>query len=131
MFKHSAVLLRLTFAIAFVWAVLWWPVRVLSANADTSWLTVAAVSCWLPGLIFAFLRVAGVAADPTRAAWLMMAIRASVVVAVVGVLRIYRPDAEFQNCYVWLILFYVVSLAVEVWEVRRELFFWETAEKDK
>lgn len=82
-------------------------------------------------LIVAFLRIAGVAADPTRAAWLMMAIRASVVVAVVGVLRIHRPDAEFQNCYVWLILFYVVSLVVEVWEVRRELFFWETAEKDK
>ena len=110
----------LTVAIAIGWAVCFWPARMIDAESGVWWMSIAAVSCLVPGWIVVFL--SGLAIFPNDLAAMMVQsmIRLFSVGSVAVVIRKLQPEFGIRDFFGWLIGFYLLSLAVEVWVLRKQ-----------
>lgn len=129
MFRHLRGFLHLTGILGFVWVFLFWPVRLYVSAEGVYWLGVALGTAWLPAFVGVVLRCLGFFADPVRAGWFQAALRSITLLAVVGAVRYWRPELRLLECYLWMIIFYLCALAVEVRGLHQELYFQESAGK--
>ena len=110
----------LTVAIAIGWAVCFWPARTMGAESGVLWMSIAAICCLVPGWIVVFL--SGLAIFPNDLAAMMVQsmIRLFSVGSVAVVIRKLKPEFGIRDFFGWLIGFYLLSLAVEVWILRQQ-----------
>ena len=110
----------LTVAIVAGWAVCFWPARTMDAESGVFWMSIAAICCLVPGWIVVFL--SGLAIFPNDLAAMMVQsmIRLFSVGSVAVVIRKLKPEFGIRDFFGWLIGFYLLSLAVEVWILRQQ-----------
>lgn len=92
----------------------WW----LAQSDGVLGLSIAAVVCIFPGCIALLVKTF---LSPSQNAFFLLssALRFGVVVGTVLVLKSQRPDLGLKQLFVWLILFYMLVLALETWLVLR------------
>ncbi|MGH7200630.1 MAG: hypothetical protein ACREJB_08505 [Planctomycetaceae bacterium] len=111
---------RLTAACGLLWLALCGPAWWLAGSEGLWGLTISALLCLVPGLIVFVVAAFGrTAASPVGAVLLGMALRMTFVLVGVLVVRGVRPDLGLRSFLVWLVMFYLVTLAIETWLVLR------------
>lgn len=84
-------------------------------------MSLAAVSCLVPGWIVVFLTGVSVLRNELSAMMVQTMVRLLTVASLAVVLRKLRPELGFADFYGWLVLFYLLALCVEVVLFRRGL----------
>ena len=113
--------LTLTAAVAAGWAVCFWPARSMNAESGVFWMSIAAICCLVPGWIVVFL--SGLAIFPTDLSAMLgqTMVRLFSVAGVAIVTKKLKPEVGFEDFYGWLVGFYLLTMAVEVWMLRQSL----------
>ncbi|MEQ9410827.1 MAG: hypothetical protein RIK87_24155 [Fuerstiella sp.] len=108
----------LTMAIAIGWVLCFWPARMLNGQTGVLWMSVAAICCLVPGWIVVFL--AGLAIFPNDLATMLvqMSVRLATVGGAAVVVKKLRPEFGPTVFTIWLIVFYLLALFVEVYLLR-------------
>jgi hypothetical protein len=109
----------LTVAIAAGWILAFWPARVVSSDSDIMWMSVAAVTCLIPGWIVLALSFLSVFANDLSAMVVQSMVRLGSVALVAVLVRKQRPDLGFADFFGWLVGFYLLALLTEVLLLRR------------
>jgi hypothetical protein len=102
-----------------LWVVAYWPSLAISGRSGVIWMTVALVLCGLPGVVNQIIARSRVAPDPLVGVWLHMGVRVFFVFSGVVVVRLGWPRVGIPLFYGWLMGFYLVTMACEVWEYQR------------
>lgn len=113
-FNAAAVLMGL-------WVLSYWPSLLLSGRIGVLWMTVALLLCGLPGFVNLFLSRSRAFRDPLVGVWVHMAVRVVVVFSGVLVVRLGWPAVGISQFYGWLMGFYLVTMAYDVWVYQRGL----------
>lgn len=109
----------LTVAIAVGWILAFWPARVMSSDYGVMWMSVAAVTCLVPGWIVLALSFVSVFANDLSAMVVQSMVRLGSVALVALLVRKQRPDLGFADFFGWLVGFYLLALLTEVLLLRR------------
>lgn len=121
--RNQASLLQsavyLTIAIVVGWAAAFWPARMLGGTTGVQWMTVAAVTCLVPGWVALSLSRFSVFPNDLAAMLVQSMVRLGCVAAVAVIVRKQRPDLGLAEFFGWLIGFYLLALLVEVLLLRR------------
>lgn len=111
--------INLTVAIAIGWVVCFWPARLMNGEAGVWWMSIAAICCLVPGWIVVFLGTLDIFPDDLSAMLVQTSVRLAVVGGVAVLVKKQRPDLGVAEFFGWLIGFYLLALAVEVWMLRQ------------
>lgn len=114
---QSVVLL--TVAIAVGWVLAFWPARIMSSDSGIMWMSVAAVTCLIPGWIVLALSFLSVFANDLSAMVVQSMVRLGSVALVAVLVRKQRPELGFADFFGWLVGFYLLALLTEVLLLRR------------
>ena len=109
----------LTGAIAIGWVAAFWPARMLNGESGVFWMTIAAVTCLVPGWIVLGLSSLSIFPNEFSVMVVQSMIRLSSVASVAVVVRRGRPELGFADFFGWLTGFYSLALLVEVLLFRR------------
>lgn len=101
------------------WALCFWPARMLRGSAGVQWMTVAAICCLVPGWIVVFLSGLAMVRNDLSALLLQTGVRLFSIAAAALVVRKQWPELGFADFFGWLVLFYLLSMTVEVWLLRQ------------
>lgn len=110
--KRSLLLLA---AVAGLWLLSVWPANRIAGRDGLVGLSVAAVLCFVPGLVV-FGLAGNVAPGSPKAATMVLVgsgLRMAAVLAGVLVIREYWPRFGFREFLVWVLIFYLGTLALE------------------
>ncbi|APZ91898.1 hypothetical protein [Fuerstiella marisgermanici] len=119
--RVSSSVAILTVVIAVGWLLAFWPARLLRPDDGVLWMTIAALSCLVPGWLIVLLEKLSTFQNDMKLILGQMSIRfASVAVAAVLV-KVFRPDLGLVGFYGWLIGFYMLSMIVEVFLLRKKI----------
>lgn len=110
---------NLTFAIAIGWVVCFWPARVMNGEAGVWWMSIAAICCLVPGWIVVFLGTLDIFSNDLSTMLVQTSVRLAVVGGVAVLVKKQRPDLGVADFFGWLIGFYLLALAIEVWMLRQ------------
>lgn len=113
--------LWLTFFVAIGWVICFWPSRILREPEGVMWMSVAAVSCLVPGWMVVILAGLSVLKNELAAMMLQTMVRLFTVATVAILVRRFRPDLGFSGFFGWLVFFYLLTLAVEVFLLKRKV----------
>lgn len=111
--------LTLTLIIAMAWAVCFWPARTLNGQSGVLWMSIAAICCLVPGWIVVFLSGLAIFSTDLAALMVQSMIRLGSVGGAAVIVRKLKPELGISEFFGWLIGFYLLSLTVEVWMLRR------------
>ena len=109
----------LTIALLLGWAICFWPARMLNGQAGVFWMSIAAICCLVPGWIVVFLSGLTILSNPLTTMLLQTMVRMFTVGGVAIVVKKMNSKIGFADFYGWLVAFYLLALAVEVWMLRR------------
>ena len=121
MTQRSSPVLNLTLLIALGWVICFWPARATGGQERVVWMTVAAVACLVTGWLVSLSTLLTRTVGPDKLAFVHMAIRVVIVVAIVLVVKWLKPNFGFVDFYGWLFGFYLLGMAIEVASLRRQL----------
>lgn len=113
----SALLLTLVMLVC--WGLCFFPAHSLRGMPGVGWMSLAAVSCLIPGWIVVCLSAVSVLRDEASVMMVQSMVRLLAVASVALVVRSLRPQLGFVDFFAWLILFYLLAMAVEVYLLRR------------
>lgn len=92
----------------------------MNGQAGVFWMSIAAICCLVPGWIVVFL--SGLAIFPNDLT--VMVVQTMVRMFTIGgaavILKKLKPEIGFADFYGWLVGFYLLAMAVEVWVLRRQ-----------
>ncbi len=111
--------LSLTVVIIVCSAVAFWPARMLAGDVGVRWMTVAAVTCLVPGWIALSLSWLSVFPNELSAMLVQSMVRLGCVAAVAVIVRTQWPALGLAEFFGWLIGFYLLALLAEVLLIRR------------
>ena len=111
--------LTLTVVVVTGWAVCFWPARTLNAESGVFWMSIAAICCLVPGWIVVFLSGLDIFPNDLSAMLVQTMIRLFSVAAAAVTIRKLKPEIGFADFYGWLVGFYLLAMAVEVWILRQ------------
>lgn len=109
----------LTVVITAGWALAFWPAREFGGESGVVWMTVAAITCLIPGWIVLALSFLSVLKDDLSAMLVQSMVRLGSVAVVAVVVRKQRPDLGLTEFFGWLVGFYLLALLTEVLLLRR------------
>ena len=109
----------LTLAVAVGWLVCFLPARMLRGESGVWWMTIAAISCLIPGWIVVFLSMVAIVRKEFTAMAIQMLVRLLTVASVALLVRRFRPNIGFVDFFGWLVGFYLLALVTEVVVLRR------------
>ena len=109
----------LTVSIAVGWILAFWPARFMSGDYGIMWMSVAAVTCLIPGWIVLALSFLSVFANDLSAMVVQSMVRLGSVALVAVLVRKQRPELGFADFFGWLVGFYLLALLTEVLLLRR------------
>ena len=119
--KQLRAALWLTLIVTIGRVLCFWPARLLSEEDGVLWMTVAAISCLVPGWIVFFLSTASVFGSDIAAILSQSLVRLLVVGSAAIAVKVNRPELGLAEFYGWLVFFYVLTLATEVVLIRQHL----------
>lgn len=106
--------LWLAAGVAAIWLLLVGPAYWLAGVAGVEGLSIAAVLCLLPGwLVFALGTLYGVANNQAMIVLSGTVLRMLSVLFGALAVREFRPDLQFREFFVWLLVFYMATLLLE------------------
>lgn len=105
----------LTVVIAVVWVICFWPARQLRGESGVWWMSLAAISCLVPGWIVVFLSGLAILRNELTSLMLQTMVRLFIVAGVALFVRKVYPAVGFVDFFGWLLVFYLTALALEVW----------------
>ena len=108
-------------AIAAGWALAFWPARMMDNGSGVFWMSIAAITCLVPGWIVLALSFLSVFADDLSAMVVQSMVRLGSVAVVAVVIRKQRPELGFADFFGWLVGFYLLALLTEVLLLRRSV----------
>lgn len=111
--------INLTFAIAIGWAICFWPARAMNGTDGVWWMSIAAICCLIPGWVVVFLGTLDIFPNDLGAMLVQTSVRLAIVGGVAVVVKKQRPELGVADFFGWLIGFYLLALAVEVWMLRQ------------
>ncbi|MCA9036484.1 MAG: hypothetical protein KDA91_15220 [Planctomycetaceae bacterium] len=111
----------LSVVLVFGWILCFWPARILRGEAGVQWMTLAAICCLVPGWIVVFLSGLAIVRNELAALLLQTSVRLFSVAGAALFVRKMRPEFGFADFSGWLVLFYLLSMATEVWLLKRSL----------
>jgi hypothetical protein len=96
------------------WLLLAGPAMWLAGSAGLEGLTIAAAICLVPGWLV-FLFASGYGSPNFQAVAVLGGMLLRMAFVLVGTVAVYvaRPDLRFREFFVWLLVFYLATLAVE------------------
>ena len=103
------------------WIACFWPARMLRGEVGVQWMSLAAIACLVPGWIVVVLSWLSVVRGDMAAMLLQTSVRLFSVASVALVVRKFWPKLGFIDFFGWLVLFYLLSMSVEVWLLRRSI----------
>lgn len=103
------------------WVLCFYPARLLNGSSGVWWMSLAAISCLVPGWVVVFLSGLSALRNELSAMMVQTMVRLLTVASLAVVLRKFRPELGFRDFYGWLVLFYLLALSVEVVLFRRGL----------
>lgn len=104
-----------------LWALSYWPSLLLNGRLGVVWMTVAVLLCGLPGIINQIIYRSRISSNPLVGVWVHMAIRVFFVFFGVVVVKFGWPLIGISQFYGWLMGFYLITMAYDVWEYQRAL----------
>ncbi|MCA9048350.1 MAG: hypothetical protein KDA89_06455 [Planctomycetaceae bacterium] len=108
----------LTAVMVIAWVLCFWPARYFSGPFGVWWMTLAAVCCLVPGWFVVMLSGLPVFANDLALMVVTTMVRLFSVAGAAVVVKQLKPDLRFQDFFGWLVGFYLLALAVEVWCLR-------------
>ena len=103
------------------WLVLTGPAWLLAGPLGLQGLSIAAVLCVVPGFVVLFISARGqTSANPASLVLLSTTMRLLVVLFGVLVVQKVRPDLQFWQFLVWIIVFYLATLLLETFVVLKQ-----------
>ena len=121
-FSRSSVAFQLSVFLiggAGLWALLAGPAWMLAGTLGVIGLTIAAVLCLAPALVTVAFDV--LLAPSQNVLFLVSTgLRFGLVLASALVAKVSRPEFGLREFFVWLIVFYLFTLAVETWLLLRK-----------
>lgn len=108
----------LTIAIAVGWVICFWPVRWLHGHDGVLWMSVAAGCCLVPGWVVVFLAELAIFPNDLGAMLVQMTVRLATVGSAAVVVKKLHPEFAPTVFTVWLVVFYLLALFVEVYLLR-------------
>ena len=109
----------LTLCVLSGWVLCFYPARLLNGSSGVWWMSLAAISCLLPGWVVVFLSGISSLRNEQAAMMVQTMIRLFTVASLALAVRELRPELGFMDFYSWLVLFYLLALGVEVMLFRR------------
>lgn len=109
----------LTFAIVIGWVICFWPARLMNGQDGVFWMSIAAICCLVPGWIVVFLSGLAIFPNDLTVMLVQTMVRMFIIGGAAVVLRKLRPEVGFADFYGWLVGFYLLAMAVEVWVLRQ------------
>lgn len=91
----------------------------MSSDSGIMWMSVAAVTCLIPGWIVLALSFLSVFANDLSAMVVQSMVRLGSVALVAVLVRKQRPELGFADFFGWLVGFYLLALLTEVLLLRR------------
>lgn len=104
---------QLTLAFAVGWVVCFWPARMLRPEHGIWWMSVGALCNLVPGWVIVLLDRFRFFSTDLKLILGQMGIRISGVMLAVILLSVFRPELEMLDFYVWLIVFYILTIVIE------------------
>lgn len=114
-------LFNIVIVTAGLWAVSYWPCLVLNGRPGVVWMTAAVLLCGLPGFVNQIISRSQATRDPLVGVWVHMAVRVFFVFFGVVVVKAGWPLVGISQFYGWLMGFYLITMACEVWGYQRVL----------
>jgi len=111
--------LLLTAVIAAAWALAFWPAQMMGGAETIVWMSVAAVTCLVPGWVVLALSFLAVFPNDLSAMLVQSMTRLGSVAVVAVVIRKQWPHLGIADFFGWLIGFYLLALLAEVLLLRR------------
>ena len=112
--KAKAPVLRLTLMVAAGWVVAFWPARLARGEDGVLWMSVAALSCLVPGWVVVLLEKLTIFRGDLALILGQMGVRFLAIVVTCGLVRWQQPQFGFFDFYGWVIWFYLLAMIVEV-----------------
>lgn len=109
----------LTVAVSVGWILAFWPARMMDSEFGVIWMSIAAVTCLVPGWIVLSLSFLTLFANDLSAMVVQSMVRLGSVALVAVVVRKQRPEVSFADFFGWLVGFYLLALLTEVVLLRR------------
>jgi hypothetical protein len=117
--SRSSFLFRLVCVLITGWLIAFWPARFMHGSAGVAWLSIAAGVMLLSGISGLLLVPLSASKNPLVEPLLHSANRALWVVVATAVVKTLQPATGFSEFYAWLILFYLLLMALEVLSMRQ------------
>ncbi len=111
---------RLTFVLVVGWIICFWPARMVRPEEGVKWMSVAAISCLLPGWIVVFLERLAIFRDDMKLILAQIGVRFLAVLIVAVAVKVLHPEFGIVDFYGWLIGFYLLAMAVETLLLREK-----------
>ena len=105
---------RLTLTLCVVWAVAFWPARLLNGQTGIVWMSIAGICCLVPGWIVVMFSRLAIVPNPAAMVLLQMVARLTIVGAAAIVVRKLFPEFSISVFHGWLVVFYLAALGAEV-----------------
>jgi cbb3-type cytochrome oxidase subunit 3 len=117
--SRQSFLFRLVCVLITGWLIAFWPARWMHGIAGVAWVSVAAGVMLLSGVTGSLLVSLTASKNPLAEPLLHSANRALWVVVASAVVKTLQPATRFSEFYGWLILFYLLLMALEVLSFRQ------------
>ena len=91
----------------------------MNGEAGVWWMSIAAICCLVPGWIVVFLGTLDIFPSDLGAMLVQTSVRLAIVGGVAVIIRKQKPELGVADFFGWLIGFYLLALAVEVWMLRQ------------
>ncbi|MEO2029861.1 MAG: hypothetical protein ABGZ23_28685 [Fuerstiella sp.] len=104
---------RLTFVLVVGWIICFWPARMVRPEEGVKWMSVAALSCLLPGWIVVFLERLAIFRDDMTLMLGQIGVRFFAILVVALSVRLLHPEFGVVDFYGWLMGFYLLAMCVE------------------
>lgn len=124
-------LIRLTLVFGVAWSVCFWPARTLRPEEGVWWMTVACLISLIPGwgiVLIEFLPWFRGSLNKLIVG--QMSVRFLSVLVACAVIKIMRPQLGLVDFYLWLLIYYLVAMVVEVMFLRQKLQAIQTQESN-
>ncbi len=105
----------LTLVMAAGWAVCFWPARSLGGGSGVLWMSIAAICCLVPGWLVVFLSRLAIFSNDLNVLLAQTMLRMFSVAVAALMVKELRPELGVVDFFGWLIGFYLLALATEVW----------------
>ncbi|MCA9060032.1 MAG: hypothetical protein KDA85_16105 [Planctomycetaceae bacterium] len=109
----------LTVACVVGWMTCLWPAWSTGGSTRILWMTIAAICCLIPGWIVVFLSALAMFRNQMSEVLVPTMVRLFLVAVTAILVRKIQPQLTFADFSLWLVMFYLLALAVEVLLLRR------------